>query len=510
MAEDCLADRYQILREIGRGGTSIVYLARDKKIQRIRAIKKIEKNKTEHMVIGYKEAAMLKSLQHPGVVELYDILEDEIAIYFIMEYVDGCTLKAWMAANPSRTGETAVAYGIQICEVLQYLHNREPPVIYRDLKPSNVMIRKNGRIVLLDFGSACQFESLEILPWGTPGYAAPEQLKTNGVIDVRTDIYSLGVILYEIASGGEKGSVFYEIVRKCTREDPDRRYQSIDRVKERLTQYPYLKRKKRKSRKYAMLLDSFFILMAIVCFGSARFLESEAVRIREEGYLQYLNAGTRSSEREYRIQSLQDAVCLAPEKGETYLLLLEELRSQGFDGSSYQCMMMVLNSTDENGIRYEEYLKEQEKEYQTFAYEMAVACYFEWEDGRNKRYALPWLTVAKEAGYLTKEERTLMSALARIAKDYDYVLGQYEEVVVDYRKYWEIVKNLTEINDHAGAEKLAKEEALAQIWMHLPEFQTAGITKEEVVKLMNQIRTAKNLPAEILERTEELIDLVYE
>lgn len=141
MAGDDFADRYQILKEIGHGGTSVVYLAKDKRIQRIRAIKKIKKQKIVHRVIGNKEAAMLKALQHPDVVELYDILEDEDAIYFIMEYIDGCTLKEWMRANPQRTEETVIAWGIQICEVLHYLHNREPPVIYRDLKPSNIMVQ---------------------------------------------------------------------------------------------------------------------------------------------------------------------------------------------------------------------------------------------------------------------------------------------------------------------------------------------------------------------------------
>lgn len=527
MAEDCLADRYQILEEIGHGGTSIVYLARDKKIQRIRAIKKIKKQKTMYTVIGNKEAAMLKALQHPDVVELYDIFEDENAIYFIMEYIEGCTLKEWMTANPQRTEETVIAWGIQICEVLQYLHNQEPPVIYRDLKPSNIMVRENGRIVLIDFGAASQCRQKDILSLGTPGYAAPEQFCEDTIVDVRTDIFSLGVLLYEVAGGWgrdkkkykekekrknyvKRGSILYEIIRKCTKEEPDKRYHSAAQVKEILMQYPYLKWRRKKRWKSAVVLDVFLFMFSGICFLFAGLLQKETVRLREEGYSQYVDAGMRSYEKDYRIEALQNAIYLAPEKTQTYLLLLEELRSQGFDENAYRIMMDILNNTDEDGVRYEIYLKKQKEEYQVFAYEMAVACYFEWENGSNKRYALPWLTIAEDAECLTEEERTLMRALAYIAQNYDYALGRQEEILIDYRDYWEVLKELTAIHDHEGAEKLAKEEALAQMLMHLPEFQTAGITKEEVTELMNQIKTAKNLSIVILTQAEELVDLVYD
>lgn len=526
MAEDDFADRYQILQEIGHGGTSVVYLAKDKKIQRIRAIKKIKKQKIMHMVTGNKEAVMLKALQHPDVVELYDILEDEEAIYFIMEYIEGRTLKEWMAADPQRTREMAITWGIQLCEVLQYLHSRNPPVIYRDLKPSNIMVRKNGRIVLIDFGASCRYLQKDVLPWGTPGYAAPEQLREEAVVDTRTDIYSLGVLLYEMAGGAKKDkkkhegnargrhveedTVLREIIRKCTKKEPEKRYQSTDEVKQMLLRYPYLRQKKKKVWKCAVVLDILLFLLAGVCFVFAVLLREETVRLREEGYSRYVDAGMRSDTRAYRIESLQNAIFLAPEKAQTYRLLLEELRSQGFDGDAYRRMMNILNSTEESGMRYEAYLQEQQEEYQTFCYEMAVACYFEWEEGSNKRYALPWLTIAKEGEYLTEEERTLMRALAYITQNYDYALADQEKWIMNYREYWEVLNELAAICDHAGAEKLAKGEALGQMLMHLPEFRTAGITKEEVIRLMNEIRTAHNFSEEVLQQAEELIDLVYE
>lgn len=121
-----------------------------------------------------------------------------------MDYVEGRTLKAIVDERGAQPQEDVVNWAIQLCSVLDYLHTRKPAIIYRDLKPGNIMLRPDGRIVLIDFGTAREYKTgqeEDTISLGTKGYAAPEQYGGDGQTDARTDIYNLGATIYHLVTG---------------------------------------------------------------------------------------------------------------------------------------------------------------------------------------------------------------------------------------------------------------------------------------------------------------------
>ncbi len=200
----CLNNRYLLLHVIGQGGTSTVYLATDIKIQRTRAIKVIKKQEILDDTLWEKEFQMMRKLHHPQLAEILDVIETETDICFVMEYVQGDTLKSLLEQGKRFTMEQSIYITLQICDILQYLHQQEPAVVYQDMKPSNLILGENGKITLIDFGTARECgknkDKKEIL-WGTREYCAPEQKKSSYKADIRSDIYSFGIIFFEMLTG---------------------------------------------------------------------------------------------------------------------------------------------------------------------------------------------------------------------------------------------------------------------------------------------------------------------
>lgn len=204
-----LDGKYKIISVIGQGGMSTVYLARHQRLNKEWAVKEISREYCENYEMISRqlvlEADILKKLNHPGLPKIIDIIEKKDVIWMVMEFIEGKTLKEVLKER-GRIQETEVlSWGKQLCEVLSYLHSRTPPIIYRDLKPDNIILKKTGRLVLIDFGTAREYcyekNSTDTTYLGTRGYAAPEQYGGMGQTDERTDIYCLGVTLYSMLTG---------------------------------------------------------------------------------------------------------------------------------------------------------------------------------------------------------------------------------------------------------------------------------------------------------------------
>ncbi|HEV2581666.1 MAG TPA: serine/threonine-protein kinase, partial [Ktedonobacteraceae bacterium] len=162
-----------------------------------------------------REALLLARLRHPAIPTLYDYFLEDGYWYLVMEYVPGPTLASYIRQNAPLPPLEALNYTMQLCDVLDYLQQQTPPVVFRDLKPSNVILSPEGRLALVDFGIARYFKEGQIndtTDFGSPGYASPEQYEGSGQTDGRSDVYSLGVILHEMLSGkrpargGSRGS----------------------------------------------------------------------------------------------------------------------------------------------------------------------------------------------------------------------------------------------------------------------------------------------------------------
>ena len=137
--------------------------------------------------------------QHPGIAGIVDVIEQKESQLIVMDYVEGHSLDQVLEEQGVCSEREVLDIGIQLCEVLEYLHTRKPPVIYRDLKPSNVMKKPDGKLVLIDFGAAREYRRYsdgDTVLLGTRGYAAPEQYESQGQTDARTYIYSLGAVSY--------------------------------------------------------------------------------------------------------------------------------------------------------------------------------------------------------------------------------------------------------------------------------------------------------------------------
>ncbi|HET8846159.1 MAG TPA: serine/threonine-protein kinase, partial [Ktedonobacteraceae bacterium] len=151
-----------------------------------------------------REALLLARLRHPAVPLLYDYFLENGHWYLVMEYVPGSTLSSYIREHAPLPPLEAVNYALQICDVLDYLHKQNPPVVFRDLKPANIILHPDGRLMIVDFGIARYFKEGQFndtTDFGSPGYASPEQYEGIGQTDARSDLFSLGVILHEMLSG---------------------------------------------------------------------------------------------------------------------------------------------------------------------------------------------------------------------------------------------------------------------------------------------------------------------
>ena len=258
---DLIDGKYKILNEIGRGGMSTVYLAINEKANKPWAVKEVRKNGISNRELVKQslmvEINLLKKLKHKGLPSIVDIIDQQDNYLIVMDYIEGITLENIMQEEGVQPQEKVVDWAIQLCDVLQYLHTRKPAIIYRDMKPSNIMLRSDGSVVLIDFGTAREFKERHVEDTtclGTQGYAAPEQFGGMGQTDERTDIYSLGATMYRLVTGHNPSEPPYEmypithwnprlstglegIIAKCTSKDPKSRYQSVQEVRYALDRY---------------------------------------------------------------------------------------------------------------------------------------------------------------------------------------------------------------------------------------------------------------------------------
>jgi serine/threonine protein kinase len=205
-----LDNRYVVLRTLGQGGMGAVYLALDTRLNNMPvAIKEMSTRAVggdlQAAIASFqKEAQMLISLRHPALPVIYDFFSrEENRWYLVMDYIQGDTLKAETQKRGRIPEAVVVNWAMQLCDILEYLHKRNPPVIFRDLKPDNIMLTPEGQIKLIDFGIARNFQpgnSADTVAYGSGGFSPPEQYGQNQT-DARSDIYALAATLHYLLTG---------------------------------------------------------------------------------------------------------------------------------------------------------------------------------------------------------------------------------------------------------------------------------------------------------------------
>lgn len=333
--------RYKIIDKIGQGGMSSVYLAEHLSLHNQWAIKVVHKNGRKPVAL-LAEPNILKKLSHFALPRIVDISEDEEELYIIMDYIDGIELGQMLSARGQFDENQVVAWGKELCDVIGYLHHQSPPIIYRDLKPGNLIVDKNNHLRLIDFGIAVQ-DTEETAGdeniYFTRGYAAPEQYLANAPKDSRIDIYALGATLYALCTGKNPGSMgrplppiyeFYKgvsdgldtIIRICMEENPDRRFQLADQLLYALTHIKrYNKSYQKERRKYQLGIVTGLIgiiLSAALIFGGA----AVCSRDKYQKYAGMVAAGSdevRVGNYEAARDQFDQAILLQPEMAEAYL-----------------------------------------------------------------------------------------------------------------------------------------------------------------------------------------------
>lgn len=336
--------KYKILNKVGQGGMSVVYLAMNEKANKQWAVKEVRKDGVRDFEVVKQglvaETDILKKLSHPNLPSIIDVIDTDESFIIIMDYIQGNSLNKALEEFGAQPQENVIIWAKQLCDVLNYLHTRTPAIIYRDMKPANIMLKPDGNVTLIDFGTAREYKEKNLADTtclGTVGYAAPEQFGGMGQTDARTDIYCLGATLYHLVTGMNPCEPPYEIkpirdinpglsaglekiILKCCQRDPNDRYQSAAELMFALEHYleedeDFKKRQKKKLTTFIAMLVLSLVFGLTSIWG---YLSAE--QKKGENYDQILLEAES-------VEDYYEAIMTDPTRTEAYLQLNEFLAS---------------------------------------------------------------------------------------------------------------------------------------------------------------------------------------
>ncbi|MHB1394037.1 MAG: serine/threonine protein kinase [Clostridia bacterium] len=247
---DVLNEKYRVEKFLGRGGTGSVYLCTNIELGNRWAVKHIPAERINSKTMS--EIEIMKRLYHISLPRVVDVFRDEQGLYIVESNIEGTGLDRLLQRHGSFAADKVIDWSLELCDILKYLHGVRPkPIIYRDMKPSNIMLTQGSRLVLVDFGISkelCEHQGKDIFLAGTSAYAAPEQLIKGGRTDQRTDIYNLGATMYQLmhgrlARGKNEGLALGKdraaervnrIIEKCMENIPEDRYQRVEDIQKEL------------------------------------------------------------------------------------------------------------------------------------------------------------------------------------------------------------------------------------------------------------------------------------
>lgn len=450
-----LDGKYRILSVIGQGGMSTVYLAVHERLKQKWAVKEISMEYCENYeMISRKlivEADILKRLDHPGLPKIVDIIEKKDAIWMVMEFIEGKTLKEILNERGRIEEKEILIWGKQLCEVLSYLHSKKPSIIYRDLKPENIILKKTGRLVLIDFGTAREYcyknTACDAMYLGTKGYAAPEQYGGMGQTDARTDIYCLGVTLYSLLTGYNPEKPPYKIypekywgehislemkslLLKCIQSEPEKRYQNCRELAYALSQIDYKKQKEKENERRKIIKFLIFMMVGqlslMFCIGCKKV----SFCYKEEAVVRYINAAEKSEDKKEASQYYKLALELIPEEKLIYQSMVKYfIRLNHFQIEDAVILLDLINSVCEEGAVIEVFQKHNALGYAEFSYALGLGYFYDMGNITGKGASEKWfceaidtMTSQDENEAFGKQKRKRAGLYAKIANYYNTFL----------------------------------------------------------------------------------------
>lgn len=538
--------KYKVLNQIGQGGMSIVYLAINERANKTWAIKEIRKEGVRDFEVVRQgliaEINILKELKHKYLPSIVDIIDEGPSFLIVMDYIQGKSLKEILREALVSKGipiglADVISWGKQLCDVLGYLHTQPEPIIYRDMKPANVMLRPEGEISLIDFGAARIFKSgnsEDTVCLGTPGYAAPEQYGGNGQTRPQTDIYCLGATLHHLITGHDPADTpfnfplitrcrpslidetprefrdallgFEIIINKCTQYEIKDRYQSCAELRYDLENpealgMPYRSKLKKKMAAFC------------VCAGTAVFLGIGAVLgavtenlIQKRGYDFYIDEAAVASLDE-KLELYKKAIALNPVKKDAYLSILDTmLADNDFSAADDMMLTSILNSRDNRRNQNNKtYFQTNKSGYVEFSYQLGLAYYYLTGDNGDKASAAGWFYNVTSADMSALDLgdnndnkgkwQTRAKVLGKISSYYKSKLGvinQMGDAEVSYLDYWNDLMALMAEDvadkDNRITELRLYSEITYQIYRRTTEFKNeAGLSEDEQNAALTEI-----------------------
>ena len=523
-------DKYEILKLIGKGGMSKVYLAMDKRLNKQWAVKEVQKNARDNnneVVVqsAIEEAQMIKELDHPAIVRIVDIIENDEVIYIIEDYIEGETLGSIVEEHGAQPQKLVIDWAMQLCEALEYLHTRKPPIIYRDMKPANVMLKPDGNVKVIDFGIAREYKEhglADTINLGTRGYAAPEQFGDKGQTDARTDVYCLGATIYHLVSGHNPAEPPYEmkpirywnpqlsaglevIIQKCTQFNPEDRYQSCAELLYALhhyEEYGAAYRAKQKRKLYYFGTAAGIALAGTLIGSVGMYMRSY---VNSADYRQNIEWATRAPSTEEKIAYYSDAIGIDAAEPEAYLGMIEAMEADGvFTSEEEKTLLAEIDKYPlGDGL---------DTNYANLAYRIGSLYWFCYAYGATDsqlaeystqvavtrmKSAIPWFDYAMTYGGENYENYNS----ARVFRD----IGQFNRDITlniekasdggMYRSYWENLQELVtlttggqESNERVQLEVYRM--TLYSVERYARKFKAEEVTREEMEALCETIRTA--------------------
>lgn len=531
-------DKYEILKLIGQGGMSKVYLAMDKRLNKQWAIKEIEKrakDKNNEIVIqsAIAEANLIKQLDHPAIVRIVDIIDNGDVIYIIEDYIEGETLSTILENNGAQPQELVIEWAMQICEALEYLHTRKPPIIYRDMKPANVMLKPDGNIKVIDFGIAREYKDQSLadtVSLGTKGYAAPEQFGGRGQTDARTDVYCLGVTLYHLLTGQNPCEPPYEIypirhwnpqlsagieaiIQKCTQLNPDDRYQSCAELLYALHHYEeygaaYRARQKRKLNSFIMTVAASVLCLFIGVFGLLM-----RTQTNNADYSQNIIQAEKASTTDEKLQYYSIAVDIKPLVMDAYLGMVDAVKDDAsFSVAEEEKIKKKLNA-NLSSLRNEE-------GYAELAFEVGKLYWYYYDYGKTEtadnqitrmKSAIQWFNDAVEYGSSSDSFYTMATIYRDIGVFNRDITLNIEEASDKgkYAPYWENIKELVKMITSSEDESEIIELEVYKLTMYSIEtyarkFKADDITQADMNAVFETVSDATNDVSTTSDKTEQL------
>lgn len=527
-------NKYRVLDVVGKGGMSVVYLARNERANKSWAIKEVRKVGEENLEVKRNsliaETEMLKNLSHPNLPTIVDVIETDDTFLVVMDYIEGNDLGEILKEFGAQPQEKVIEWGLQLCDVLGYLHTREKPIIYRDLKPANIMLKPDGNIMLIDFGTAREIkiaDANDTISLGTRGYAAPEQFGANAKTDARTDIYCLGATMYHLVTNHNPATEPYvmspirernpalsagleKIILKCTQNNPDERYQSCAELMYALEHYDTIDEAYRKKQKGKLSSFIAMIVMMFVCLGVALFANISAQNKKAEDIDTYLiEAANEDNTRKDREKAYRNAILLDPSDERFYNGLLDlylTTDEKGNNETGQQVFSTIeanelsrLDLKNENKIvPLEEFKKKNKTQYEKFCKDVGMSCWYKMPDNvsTRKSVAAEWFDrYLDSVDDKDSEEAKFIQIYYSINECEKNATkqGRASEKKENSNNLWGLMEDLYSLCQNSNDDEaviLACSEIIKEIQKHGLEFSKMGtVTENDVLKIVEDVES---------------------